>query len=56
VIAALSMREAIGRYNQELQAQQLPPLDVRIGVHKGKVVAGLVGSRKISSALSSVTS
>jgi class 3 adenylate cyclase len=44
VIAALSMREAIGRYNQELTKEGLPPLDVRIGVHKGKVVAGVVGS------------
>lgn len=44
VIAALAMREAISKYNQELQKQGLPPLDVRIGVHKGKVVAGVVGS------------
>ena len=44
VIAALSMREAIARYNQELREQGLPPLDVRIGVHKGNVVAGVVGS------------
>jgi class 3 adenylate cyclase len=44
VIAALSMREAIATYNQELREQSLPPLDVRIGVHKGNVVAGVVGS------------
>jgi adenylate cyclase len=44
VIAALSMREAIAKYNQELCQEGLPPLDVRIGVHKGKVVAGVVGS------------
>ena len=46
VIAALSMREAIAAFNQELQKQNLPPLDVRVGVHKGKVVAGVVGSRE----------
>ena len=44
VVAALSMREAIAVFNQELQKQNLPPLDVRVGVHKGKVVAGVVGS------------
>jgi class 3 adenylate cyclase len=44
VIAALSMRAAIAKYNQELREQGLPPLDVRIGVHKGNVVAGVVGS------------
>jgi class 3 adenylate cyclase len=46
VIAALSMREAVSKYNQELAQQSLPPLDVRIGVHKGTVVAGVVGSKE----------
>jgi class 3 adenylate cyclase len=44
VIAALSMREAVRKYNEELGRQGLPSLDVRIGVHKGTVVAGVVGS------------
>lgn len=44
VIAALSMREATAKYNQELRKQGLPPIDVRVGVHKGNVVAGVVGS------------
>jgi class 3 adenylate cyclase len=46
VIAALSMREAVGKYNEELTRQRLPSLDVRIGVHKGNVIAGVVGSRE----------
>jgi class 3 adenylate cyclase len=46
VIAALSMREAVSKYNEELAGQDLPPLDVRIGVHKGTVVAGVVGSKE----------
>lgn len=45
VVAALSMREAVRKYNEELARQGLPALDVRIGVHKGAVVAGVVGSR-----------
>lgn len=44
VIAALSMREAVRKYNEELGRQGLPPLDVRMGIHKGTVVAGVVGS------------
>lgn len=44
VIAALSMRKAIQRYNEDLARQSLPTLDVRIGIHKGTVVAGVVGS------------
>jgi class 3 adenylate cyclase len=39
------MREAVRKYNEELARQGLPALDVRIGVHKGAVVAGVVGSR-----------
>ncbi len=44
VIAALSMREAVRKYNEELGRQGLPSLDVRMGIHKGTVVAGVVGS------------
>jgi class 3 adenylate cyclase len=44
VIAALAMRKAVGKYNEQLARESLPTLDVRIGVHKGTVVAGVVGS------------
>jgi adenylate cyclase len=44
VIAALTMREAVRKYNEELGRQGLPSLYLRIGVHKGTVVAGVVGS------------
>jgi class 3 adenylate cyclase len=44
VIAALSLRRAIREYNEDLARQSLPTLDVRIGIHKGTVVAGVVGS------------
>jgi adenylate cyclase len=46
VIAAVSLRDRIGSYNDELRKQNLPALDVRIGVHSGNVVAGVVGSRE----------
>ena len=38
------LRKAIQRYNEDLARQSLPTLDVRIGIHKGTVVAGVVGS------------
>ena len=44
VVAALSMQQAVATYNLRLQNQGLPVLDVRIGIHKGNVVAGVVGS------------
>lgn len=47
VRAALEMRDYIQRFNQEL-----PPLaphwNIRIGVHSGLVVAGVVGIRKFA--------
>jgi adenylate cyclase len=46
VIAAVALRDSIASYNDELRGQGLPPLDVRIGVHSGNVVAGVVGSRE----------
>jgi class 3 adenylate cyclase len=46
VIAAVALRDSINSYNHELRNDGLPPLDVRIGVHSGNVVAGVVGSRE----------
>jgi class 3 adenylate cyclase len=46
VIAALSMRKAVNEYNEQLARQALPKLDVRVGVHRGNVVAGVVGSKE----------
>ena len=45
-VAAVALRDSIGAYNEDLRNQGLPPLDVRIGVHCGNVVAGVVGSRE----------
>jgi len=44
--AALAMRHAVADYNRELSAQGLPPLAIGIGLHRGIVLAGLVGSRE----------
>jgi adenylate cyclase len=47
VEAALSMREALVQFNSKSQHEQLPPLEIGIGVHHGTVIAGFVGSSKV---------
>jgi adenylate cyclase len=42
--AALAMRAALATYNAKLRAEGLPPLAVGIGIHRGPVVAGVVGN------------
>ncbi len=44
VHAALAMRDELARYNADLQRDGLPSLRVGIGIHRGPVVAGVVGS------------
>jgi len=46
VRAALAMRRALQAYNGELTAGGLPPLAIGIGLHRGVVLAGLVGARE----------
>ena len=46
VHAALAMRGALETYNRELQAKGQPTLRVGIGIHRGPVVAGIIGSRE----------
>lgn len=44
VLAALDMRAELARYNEELRAQSLPELRFGIGIHRGEVVAGVMGA------------
>ena len=46
VRAPLAMRRALQAYNVELTAGGLPPLAIGIGLHRGVVLAGLVGARE----------
>ncbi len=48
VMAALEMRTALEAYNEELEAKSLPPLSFGIGIHRGKVLAGVMGSRELN--------
>jgi class 3 adenylate cyclase len=42
--AALAMHVELAAYNRELEARHLPPLSIGVGLHRGRGVAGLVGS------------
>jgi adenylate cyclase len=44
VHAALAMRAALAAYNARLRAEGLPALTAGIGIHRGPVVAGLIGN------------
>ncbi|MCL6265223.1 adenylate/guanylate cyclase domain-containing protein [Flagellimonas myxillae] len=48
VMAALEMREALEEYNKELKDRGFPELSFGIGIHKGRVLAGVMGNYELS--------
>ncbi|MBN8676888.1 MAG: hypothetical protein J0M29_01605 [Chitinophagales bacterium] len=48
VAAAMDMQAWLAQWNDEREKKGLPRFDARIGVHKGPVVAGVVGSKKFA--------
>ncbi len=48
VAAAREMQQWLAQWNQERELRGLPRFDARIGIHKGPVVAGVVGSKKFA--------
>jgi len=47
VRAALAMRESMARYNRELEAAGFPTLAIGIGIERGPVIAGVIGTREL---------
>src|SRR5439155_13533989 len=45
--AALAMRAALADYNATLAADGLPALAMGVGIHRGTVVAGVIGSAEL---------
>ena len=48
VKAAISIQQFINKYNQERRAANKAIFEIRIGIHTGSVVAGIVGSKKFA--------
>ena len=48
VLGALTMREALERYNGTLRSRSLPELEVGIGIHRGELLAGVMGNEELS--------
>jgi adenylate cyclase len=46
--AALAIRAELAAYNRELAAEELPSITLGVGLHRGVGVAGVVGSRELS--------
>ncbi len=47
-LAALEMRGAASRMNSQRERLRLPTLELRIGLHTGPVIAGVIGRRKLN--------
>lgn len=47
-LAALEIQATVARMKTQREKARLPALNVRIGVHSGPVIAGLVGKRRFS--------
>jgi adenylate cyclase len=47
-LAALEMQAAVARMKSRGDALQLPPLELRIGIHTGPVISGVVGNRRFA--------
>ena len=48
VLGALEMRTALARYNETLRGRGLPELGFGIGIHRGEVLAGVMGNEELS--------
>jgi adenylate cyclase len=45
--AALAMRKALGEYNEELRRLGIPELAIGVGIHRGVVTTGVLGTSSI---------
>lgn len=48
VLAALDMRAELVRYNERIAAEGLPALRFGIGIHRGEVLAGVIGHEELN--------
>jgi class 3 adenylate cyclase len=48
VLAALEMQQYMINLKKDLTSKKLPVWDIRIGIHTGSVIAGVIGHKKLS--------
>ncbi|MBL7812431.1 MAG: hypothetical protein JNL57_09440 [Bacteroidetes bacterium] len=48
VAAAIEIRDTVQRWREKRESKNLPAFQLRIGIHSGPVVAGVVGTRKFA--------
>jgi len=48
VLAAMEMQHYMSQLKKELQEKNRPVWDIRIGIHTGSVIAGVIGHKKLS--------
>jgi adenylate cyclase len=47
-LAALEMQATVARFKLRTEKMRLPALQLRIGIHTGPVISGVVGNRRFS--------
>jgi class 3 adenylate cyclase len=47
-LAALEMQATVARIRSRSEKMRLPALELRVGIHTGPVISGIVGSRRLS--------
>ena len=47
-LAALEMQETVARIRSRSEKMRLPALELRVGIHTGPVISGVVGNRRFS--------
>jgi class 3 adenylate cyclase len=47
-LAALEMNDAVARIKSHREKMQLPALDLRVGIHAGPVISGVIGTQRFS--------
>jgi class 3 adenylate cyclase len=48
VLAGLEIQRFAKEYNEKRREQNLPEWKIRLGIHTGKVIAGVIGSKKFA--------
>ncbi len=48
ILAAMEMQQYMVKLRKDLMSKNLPVWDIRIGIHTGSVIAGVIGHKKLS--------